>query len=87
MRSDSEEVKVHFDSEVTAGVTGADWELEDAQIAQAVDSAAVVEAEDGLSECLQTISGTQIERGKSFGDVGVKKLIRSVGAGVVILTE
>ena len=69
--------------EVAAGV---DSEVEDAGLAEVVNSAEIVDVENALSECLHTISGTQIERGESFGDVGGEKLIKS-GVGVVILTE
>ena len=62
-------------------IAGADSEV----TARVVDSAGVG-VENALSECLHTISGTQIERGESFGDEGGEKLIKSAGVGVVIST-
>ena len=67
-------------------IAGADSEVENAELAEVVDFAGVG-VEDALSECLHTISGTQIERGESFGDEGGEKLIKSAGVGVVMLTE
>ena len=52
-------------------IAGADSEVEDA-------GPAGVDVEvDAVSECLHTISGTQVERGESFGDEGGEKLIKS----------
>ena len=55
--------------------------MEDAELAQILNSVEV-EVDDSLSECLHTISDTQIERGKGLDDVGGEKLIKSASEEV-----